>query len=55
MKNKFLFGLAIAGVIAGIVAAWPFGEEHPPQAPAFQPAADPYANGIYATGIIESE
>ena len=55
MKNKILFGLAIAGILAGITAAYLFAVTTPPLPPVFQPFADPYANGIYAEGIVESD
>ena len=55
MKNKILFALAIAGIVAGTTAAYLFGITNPPLPPVFQPFADPYANGIYAEGIVESD
>ena len=55
MKNKILFALAIAGIIAGATAAYLFGITNPPLPPVFQPFSDPYANGIYAEGIVESD
>ena len=54
MPNRVLFALAGVGVLLGILGAWYFGIRHPPQPPAFNPAADPYAHGIYANGIVES-
>jgi len=54
VNNRILFGLAGVGVLLGIAGAWYFGIRHPPQPPAFNPAANPYAHGIYANGIIES-
>jgi len=55
MKNKILFALAIVGIVAGIAAAYLFGITNPPLPPVFQPFTDPYANGIYAEGIVESD
>jgi len=55
MKNKILFALAIAGIVAGTTAAYLFGITNPPLPPVFQPFTDPYANGIYAEGIVESD
>ena len=54
MRNKIIFVLAIIGLLAGLVSAYIFGIEKKPQPPAFKPASNPYAKGIYANGIIES-
>ena len=54
MNNKPLFVLAALGLCAGIFSAYYYARQKPPLPPAFQPAADPYAKGIYANGIIES-
>ena len=54
MRNKLLFALAIAGVLAGLVAAFILGEKHQPAPPLFKPTPNPYSAGIYANGIIES-
>ncbi len=54
MRNKILIGLAIFGIILGLGSAY-FLRIHPnPQPPAFKPASNPYATGIYANGIIET-
>jgi HlyD family secretion protein len=37
-----------------VLSAYIFGIEKKPMPPAFKPASNPYANGIYAEGIIES-
>ncbi|WP_233853620.1 HlyD family secretion protein [Paraburkholderia sp. HD33-4] len=55
MKQKLLFALAFAGFLAGIAAAWVYGIQQAPQPPVFNPASNPYAHGVYATGIVESE
>ncbi|WP_321899283.1 HlyD family secretion protein [Paraburkholderia heleia] len=55
MKHRILFAAAIAGFIASVVAAWVFGIQQAPQPPVFQPAANPYEHGVYATGIVESD
>jgi HlyD family secretion protein len=55
MRNKILFALAILGVIAGLTSAYINGEKTPAQPPVFNPAPNPYAKGIYAEGIIESD
>ena len=52
--GKPLFVLAGIGVVLGIVAAYYYGIQKPAEAPAFHPASNPYAKGIYAQGIIES-
>ena len=54
MRNRLLFALAAFGLALGIFAAWFFHFRQPPQPPAFQPATNPYAHGVYANGIIES-
>jgi HlyD family secretion protein len=55
MRNQMLFGLAAIGVIGASLAAYLSGVTQPPQPPAFSPATNPYANGIYANGIVESD
>jgi HlyD family secretion protein len=52
--RKLVFALAIAGLIAGCIVAYVSGLAAPPLPPVFTPARDPYPNGIYAQGIIES-
>jgi HlyD family secretion protein len=52
--NKILFGASIIGFLAGLIAAYFFGIRKPALPPAFQPAENPYPNGIYAEGMIES-
>lgn len=54
MRNRLLFILSGLGILLGIAGAVYFGIRHPPQPPAFQPAANPYDHGIFANGIIES-
>lgn len=54
MQNRPLFILAGIGVLAGVVSAYIYGQEHPAQPPVFSPAANPYSKGIYAEGIVES-
>jgi len=55
MKYRLLFTLALAGVLAGCVSAYLFSIETPAQQPEFTPASNPYAQGIYAEGIVESD
>ena len=54
MRNKLLVVLAILGVVAGLMSAYISGSRKKPLAPAFHPAQNPYAHGIFATGIVES-
>ena len=54
MRNKVLFTLAIAGLIAGLISAYIYGMQKKPQPPVFNPASNPYAKGIYANCITES-
>jgi len=53
--RKLLFALSIAGLLGGCALAYLSGVTQPPLPPAFNPAANPYANGIYANGILESD
>ena len=53
--RKLLFALAAAGLLAGCAVAYLSGVTQPPLPPAFNPAANPYPNGIYANGILESD
>jgi HlyD family secretion protein len=55
MKRIALFLLAFAGFSAGLFAAYVYGIQQPPQPPVFDPASNPYAHGVYANGIVESE
>jgi HlyD family secretion protein len=52
--NKFLFAASIVGFLAGVIAAYIFGIKKAPLPPAFAPVVNPYPNGIYSEGIIES-
>jgi len=54
MKNKLIFTISAAGVLAGILTAYVFGIKKSPLPPVFDPAANPYVSGIYAEGIVES-
>jgi HlyD family secretion protein len=55
VHNKIIFGLAIIGILAGLVAAYIFGMARKAQPPVFQPVGNPYASAIYANGIVESD
>jgi HlyD family secretion protein len=54
LRNKILVALAIVGLVGGLVSAYVYGIKKKPLPPAFNPAQNPYAKGIYATGIVES-
>ena len=54
MRNKILIGLAVFGILLGIGSAYFLRIHSNPQPPAFKPASNPYAKGIYANGIIET-
>ena len=53
MKHKLLFGLALLGIIAGVVSAYLYRQNLPAQAP-LSITRDPYASGVYAEGILQS-
>ncbi len=55
MRYKLLFTLAFVGILAGCVAGYVFSLEKPAQPPVFNPASNPYAQAIYAEGIVESD
>ncbi|MGB9293678.1 MAG: biotin/lipoyl-binding protein [Desulfobaccales bacterium] len=54
MRSKILTALVILGIVGGLVSAYVYGIRKQPLSPAFNPAQNPYAKGIYANGIIES-
>ncbi|OOG63471.1 glycosyl hydrolase family 18 [Rhodanobacter sp. B04] len=54
MRNRIIFLVAALGALMAIASAYFYGREQPAQAPVFSPATNPYANGIYANGIVES-
>ncbi|MGD0074774.1 MAG: biotin/lipoyl-binding protein [Candidatus Binataceae bacterium] len=54
MKPRIELVLAFLGLTIGLIAAYVYGLRAAPQPPAFNPAANPYAKGIYAEGIVES-
>jgi len=49
-----IYALAGAGFVLAVTSAWLLAERRPAQPPLFAPATNPYADGIYANGMIES-
>jgi HlyD family secretion protein len=54
VKNKLIFILAGIGVVFGLVTAYILAIEKKAMPPVFNPASNPYAQGVYSNGIIES-
>lgn len=54
MKPKLLFGIALLGIVVGLVSAYLYSRKLPTQPP-LAVSRDPYPTGIYAEGIIQSE
>lgn len=54
MRYRLLFTFAVVGILAGCLAGYVFSIEKPAAPPVFNPASNPYAQGIYAEGIVES-
>jgi HlyD family secretion protein len=54
MRSKLIFLVSGVGLLLAFVSAYISGQQPSPLPPAFNPAANPYAKGIYAEGIIES-
>ena len=54
MKNKMVFIISFIGALSGIAAAIVSGITEPTLPPAYNPAASPYSNAIYAEGMVES-
>jgi HlyD family secretion protein len=54
MRSKVIFIISAAGLLVALLSAFIFSEQPAAQPPAFTPASNPYAKGIYASGIIES-
>lgn len=53
--TKLLFVLAGLGCAAAITSVIALNQRPAPQPPVFDPAPNPYAQGIYAEGIVESD
>jgi HlyD family secretion protein len=54
LRNKILFFLAFLGVVIAFFTAYNLSREKKALPPVFTPATNPYAKGVYSTGIIES-
>jgi HlyD family secretion protein len=54
MRSKGIFIVSGIGLMLAIISAFIAGQQPKALPPAFNPAANPYAKGIYANGIIES-
>lgn len=54
MRNKIIFALVILGVVGAIASSLFYARRSKPLPPVFNPAPNPYSNGIYANGIVES-
>jgi len=54
VRNRILFTLVGLGILAGLVSAYVYARPKRALPPAFTPASNPYGQGIYANGIIES-
>jgi HlyD family secretion protein len=55
MRNKILFIISGLGLALALISAYIFAEQPRAQPPLFNPAANPYASGIYSEGMIESD
>jgi HlyD family secretion protein len=55
MRNKLVFLLVLLGVLGALSSAYVYAVPAKPQPPAFSPAPNPFARGIYANGIVESD
>jgi len=54
MRNKIIFIMVALGVMGALGSAYVYAVPNKPLPPVFNPAPDPYAQGIYANGIVES-
>jgi HlyD family secretion protein len=54
MRNKIIFVLVVLGVLGAFGSAYVYAVPSKPLPPVFNPAPNPYGDGIYANGIIES-
>ncbi len=54
MLNKIIFSLVGVGIAGALFSAYVYAVPNRPLPPVFNPASNPYAQGIYAEGIVES-
>jgi HlyD family secretion protein len=54
MRTKILLILSAIGIAMALYSAHIYSQQPPAQPPVFNPAPNPYADGIYANGIVES-
>src|SRR5581483_3055087 len=54
MRNKVIFGISALGLVLALGSAFLFSRQPKAQPPLFKPVANPYAQGIYSNGMIES-
>jgi len=54
MRNRLLFPISAVGAVLAVISAYVFGQQPSALPPAYNPAANPYAHGIYSEGIVES-
>ncbi len=54
LRNKIIFALVLLGIAFALFSAYVYAVPNKPLPPVFNPAPNPYAQGIYANGIVES-
>ncbi|MGO9709357.1 MAG: HlyD family secretion protein [Polyangiaceae bacterium] len=54
MRNKIILFLVVLGALGALYSAYVYAVPRKALPPVFTPASDPYAQGIFANGIIES-
>lgn len=54
LRNKIIFTLVVLGIVFALTSAYVYAVPSKPLPPVFNPAPNPYAQGIYAEGIVES-
>ncbi len=54
MAIRLLYPLSAVGFAVALYSAFVFAQQPQPQPPVFNPAANPYPDGIHANGIVES-
>lgn len=55
MKRPLIFLLSLLGLIGAGYSAYLHSRPHHAESPVFEPAGNPYAQGIYAIGIVEAD